>query len=637
MIGASIFWLAPVLPLAAFVCLVIGLARWPRLAAGLAIASVAGAVIVSGLGLAAAAQGARPTVAVPWLAIGGRQLTFALWLDPLSALAATLVAVVGLVVFVYAVAYMAGDPRFGRFYSELSLFIAAMLALVLAGDLITLFIAWELVGLSSYLLIGFWFERPGVPPAATQALLTTCLADLAMLAGVLLVIGVVGSGRIAAVLAAASSGQIAHGLLLSSALLLLIGAAGKSAQAPFQGWLPDAMVGPTPVSALLHSATMVAAGVFLIARLYPLFLAASPALGAVGWLGAITALLAAVVALVQADLKRLLAYSTISQIGLMFVGLGSGSLLAGMLLLTGHALYKTSLFLAAGTVDHAVGGTGFARMGGLAHRMPYTAAMFAIGAAALAGLPVTLALPSKDPALAAAWGVNPALFAVALLASLLTALYSARAFSLAFLGPPSVVAQRAHEAARSFLAPMLALAGLIILGLLMDAALAGYPLGHLLGAATPETAAATGLTLGVALAGAGLGFWVQSGWPGAIIWPALARVAPLLTGEFGLKALYRAVSQLAIHVATAVGTFDRVVFDAFATRAARGILSVVRAGGRFDQRGLDAAIHTSGQALLTTSQRLRRLQTGRVENYLLGIFIWGLGLLALAVFAMARH
>src|SRR5450755_3788792 len=439
------------------------------------------AFLVAVLGLLAAAQGARSAISLPWLSVGGRQLTLALQLDPLGSLIAVLVSGVGLVIFVYAVSYMAQDPRRGRFFAEFSLFAGSMLTLVLAADLITLFIAWELVGLCSYLLIGFWFERTGAPAAATKAFFITRFADLFFFAGVLLLIGIVGNGQIASVLTAAAAGHIAPGLLLAIALLLFVGASGKSAQFPLQGWLPDAMLGPTPVSALLHSATMVAAGVFLVARLYPLFEAAGPASSVVAWVGVITALLGGAAALVEADIKRTLAYSTMSQIGLMFVGLGSGSLLAGVLLLVAQAFYKATLFLGAGAVDRAVEGTAYARMGGLARRMPLTAIAFGISAAALAGLPVTLALPPKDPVLAAAAQSNGLLFIVTLLASVLTALYSARLFGVSFLGVPSEPADHAHEAKRGLFIPLLMMALLIPIVLLANASILGQPLARLLG------------------------------------------------------------------------------------------------------------------------------------------------------------
>jgi NADH-quinone oxidoreductase subunit L len=660
-IGTNLFWLAPLLPLGAFALLAGGLSPYGRRAARLAVAAAAGSLVISVLGLFASAQGARAVVGVPWMEIGGYRLGLALWLDPLGILVATLVTVVGLIVFVYAVSYIVNDPRVGCFFAELSLFLGAMLTLVLAADLLTLFIAWELVGICSYLLIGFWFEKPGVPYAATNAFLTTRIGDLPMLVGILFLVGAVGSSRIDAALAAASTGGLSPGLLLAVALLLLTGAAGKSAQVPLQGWLPDAMLGPTPVSALIHSATMVAAGVFLIARLYPLFQAAGPALGVMAWVGVITALLGAAAALVETDLKRTLAYSTMSQLGLMFVGLGSGSLLAGVLLLIAQALYKSTLFLAAGAVEHAVGGTAFERMGGLTKQMPYTFIAFTIAAAALAGLPVTLALPTKDPTLAASWQASAALCALALLASLLTALYSARALALVFLGPPSKSARWAHVAQPGLTIPTLTLGGLVIVGSLVNAPLLGRPLGHLLGAEAPEARMVSALGLAVAAVGVGLGLWARTFWSERVIWPPFTRVADLFAAEFGLKALYHTFTRLGLRAMEAasdvdrwtfdpMGTrftglameavqrasgFDRMIFDAFAVKAAAATLAAVRAGLRFDLRGIEAAVDTFGQTLLAVSQRVRIIQTGHVGNYLLAIFIWGLGLIALAALAMA--
>ncbi len=633
MSGVQLFWLAPLLPLAIFVLLAVGLARYGRLAAGLAVAAMAGSTLISIAGLVDAAQGKHALVSLPWLTVGGRQLLLGLELNALSALVATLVSIVGLIVFLYAVSYMAEDAYKGRFFAQLSLFTGSMLTLVFAADLITLFIAWELVGLCSYLLIGFWFERPGVPMAASKAFFLTRLADLALLASVLLLIGATGSGRIDMVLAASTQGKIASGLLLAIALLAFAGAAGKSAQVPFQGWLPDAMLGPTPVSALLHSATMVAAGVFLVARLYPLFQAAGPSLQVVAWIGVLTSLLGAAAALVESDLKRTLAYSTMSQLGLMFVGLGSGSLLAGVLLLLAQALYKATLFLAAGAVDHALDGTAFARMGGLAKRMPLTAIAFALSAAALAGLPVTLAFPPKDPVLAAAWQANTALLIAALLASWLTALYSARAFGLVFLGTSSGPAQEAHEAQPGLLVPQLAMAALIPLGLLADAALLGSPLSRLLGERIPDVPLVTALALALAVAGVAAGLWARQVWPRFVVWPVLEPVTKLFTGELGFKTLYRVITQLGFWIIGWLGTFDRVIFDTLTRSLVRGVLFVVRACAGIDRRALDAALRDLGAGILAFSQRVRALQTGRIENYLLAVLVWGLGVIAIAVLA----
>lgn len=665
-LGAALFWLTPFFPLGAAVLLGIGLVRVARAAAPLAVATVAASLLTSGLGLLAAAGGTRARVSVPWLTSGGRPLTLALWLEPLSALVAFVVALIGLVVFVYAASYMRGDPHIRRFFAELSLFVGAMLALVLAADLLTLFLAWEIVGLCSYLLIGFWYTREGAPGAATKAFLTTRTADLCLLAGILLLIAAAGTGQIDGVLTAATRGTVDTRLLTLSAVLVVAGAAGKSAQVPFQGWLPDAMLGPTPVSALLHSATMVAAGVFLLARLYPLLAMVPLALDVVAWIGVATALLGATAALAETDLKRLLAYSTMSQIGLMFVGLGSGSLVAGILLLVAQAFYKCALFLGAGALDHAVGGTSLERMGGLGRRMPLTLLGFAVAAAALAGLPVTLSLPAKDPALAAAWETRAALFWIALAASLCTALYAARAVGVVFFGTATAPAREAREArepARGLLWPLLALAALLPIVLLLDTPLLGSPLERLLGASTPEAPVVTALALLVAAVGVLAGLAARLAWPRRVVWPVVSPVAAGLRAEWGLRPLYRALAAGGRQVAFAAGAldraifdrlgdgaatlvrtlsrggglFDRAIFDRAATWLATGVLALVAAGGAFDLRRVDAAVRGGARALLAASQRLRRVQTGMVGNYLFAIVAWSLGVLVVALLALASR
>lgn len=655
MSAVALFWLCPLLPFAAFALLLVGAVRGERAAAWLAVGTMSGSVVMAVQTLLGVAAGDRARIAIPWLQSGGRRFALALGADPLGAVVAALVAAVALVVFVYAVSYMPRAQR-RRFLALLSLFAASMLTLVLAADLVTLFVAWELVGLCSYLLIGFRVRDPEAAPAASKALLTTRLADLAMLAGVLLLIGSSGSADIGTSLATTGSDSFdAHRRLLI-ALLLFVGAAGKSAQLPFQGWLPDAMVGPTPVSALLHSATMVAAGVFLVARLYPLFQAADSALSIVAWIGAATALLGATAALVQTDLKRLLAYSTISQLGLMFVGLGAGSLTAGVLLLIAHAFYKAALFLAAGAIERQVGSREFARMGGLARTMPLTLATFALAAAALAGLPVTLALPPKEPALAAASAAGLALYVVSLLASVLTALYSARAFALTFLGKRAAIERGRHEAPRGFAAPMVVMAALVVPGLAVDAGWLGHPLEHVLGAAAPESPNVTMVAFVIAVAGVALGIAACRAWPRSIVWPPLVSAAPLLAGEWGFRPLYRglaaaamrsseaiagldgwlfdrfarALAQAAIRAIGRLAQFDRARFDAPVSRVAVAMLSLVQASGRFDGRRFDAAVAGFGQSLLAAGQRVRAVQSGQIDNYLLAVFGWTLALILAA-------
>ena len=672
------FWLIPIAPLIAFVMLVLVGAQFSSLAAGLTVGSVAISLAVSSLALVT--MPARPqSVILPWLETGDRRLALALGLDPLASVVAVLVSVIAFVATVYAVTYMAGDRHRGRFFVYWTLFVGSMLTLVLAADLVTLFIAWEIVGLCSYLLIGFWFERPRVPAAASKALITTRIGDMVMLAGVLLLVAETGTSELGTIVQAAASGGIDTTL---PAVLLLAGASAKSAQVPFQGWLPDAMVGPTPVSALLHSATMVAAGVFLVARLYPVFVSAPGALAVTAWMGLVTAIVGGLAALVEVDLKRTLAYSTMSQIGLMFLGLGAGSLVAGVLLLIGQALYKALLFLAAGVIEHHVGGTAFERMGGLGRRKPVLAVAFTVGALALAGIPVTVALPPKDPALAAAWGANGALFAGGLFAVFLTAAYSARMLALTLLGSRSPVSRSSHDVPTGLITTLVTLAALVPLGLLVDSAVLGRPLSTALGAEAPHAVGATLAALAASAFGLATGFAAWSRWPRFIIWPPLVRAAPVFASEFGFRPLYRhagrfaadvsdraaatdrlvfepigtvfatgarwatrlastldgavfdpATAQLAIAARGAVRVavaVDRSVFDAAAAWLARTALDAIGAARRFDLERVESAVRGFGGAVLAAGHGVRRFQTGRIENYLVPAFVWALVLIAIA-------
>ena len=547
-----------------------------------------------------------------WIAVGGRHFDLAFRLTPLTTTVAVLVVIVSAIVFVYATTYMRGDPRQGRFFRLLSLFIVAMLALVLAADVITLFIAWEIVGLCSYLLIGFWFEKKNVPEAASLAFITTRIGDAALLAGLLLLVLRSGSPDIDVISASAFP---------AAAFLLFIGAATKSAQIPFQSWLPEAMVGPTPVSALLHSATMVAAGVFLVARFYPLFVAAPNVLHLIAWIGAVSALFGSAMAMVATDLKRALAYSTISQLGLMYVGLGAGSLVAGIALLIAQALYKSTLFLAAGAVDDVVGSTELARMGGLRRSMPLTFTAFLLAAAALAGLPVTMALPAKDAVLSAAWNTSALLFLIVAIASFITAIYSARLVALVFFGEHK---SRARED-RSLAFPAILLAALLIFG------------PWLFGTTPRGSLVVTVFAISIAV----IGFAIGAAFPDRFRLPGWEtefglRTATDAVGRLGLGIVgaaarvdatvmdpipNRAAATLVRGIRSAAG-LDRATFDRVATLASRAALQFIRAARSFDIRALDEFVRKLGDGTLRAGQAVRRLQTGRIENYLLMIYTW---------------
>ncbi len=376
-------------------------------------------------------------------------LDWGILIDPLTIVLLGLITFVALGVQIYSLEYMKGDPRFGWYYAWQALFVAAMLTLALADNFLLLYIAWELVGLCSYLLIGFWFENPGPREAAKKAFVVTRIGDVGLLVGILLIWLNVGSFSMTDAFAAVESGAMGSGTTTAVAILLLLGAMGKSAQFPFHVWLPDAMEGPTPVSALIHAATMVIAGVYLVARAFPIFSASPEALMVIASVGMVTALGAATIALVSTDLKRILAYSTVSHLGLMMLSLGALGWTAAVFHLMAHGFAKALLFLGAGSVMHGVGAHGdvdIRRVGGLRKAMPLTAVVFSIGALSLGGIPILSGFWSKDEILLAVSHELPVIFIVfAFATAFLSALYMARAMFIVFFGPEGEDTHHAHE------------------------------------------------------------------------------------------------------------------------------------------------------------------------------------------------
>lgn len=382
-------------------------------------------------------QGSENSITLPlyrWLSVPGLETDFTLHLDPLSFLMSLIITGVGFLIHVYSIGYMEHEHDLSRYFGCLNLFVFAMLLLVLAGDLPLLFIGWEGVGLASYLLIGFWHDRPAAAAAATKAFVINRMGDFGLLLAIVASFYLFGTSHIETIVSEYSKAEVAGVSLFC--LLLTLGAFGKSAQIPLQVWLPDAMEGPTPVSALIHAATMVTAGVYLIVRFHPLFLQSTEVLYFVGIIGGVTSLYAACSALAQSDLKRVLAYSTISQLGLMFLACGAGAFYAAMFHLTTHAFVKALLFLSAGNVVHAMHGeTEMEKMGGLKKVLPKTRILFLLGALALAGLPPFGAFLSKELILEQEHLHGPKiLYVIALSASILTAFYLIRAYSLTFRG-----------------------------------------------------------------------------------------------------------------------------------------------------------------------------------------------------------
>ncbi len=412
--------------------------------------------------------GAGPfEVSVPWFdpgGAGGEPWSIGIYIDGLTAVMLFVVSVVAFLVHVFSMGYMHGDPKYANFFAWLQMFSVAMLILVLANNLLHLFMGWELVGLCSYKLIGFWSEKPDPANAARKAFITTRIGDLGMMVAIMAIYAAVGSFEFDAIFAAVANGAFDDTWLTVAGLGLFCAAIGKSAQAPLHVWLPDAMEGPTPVSALIHAATMVAAGVYLVGRMMPML---SPdALTVVATVGAVTGLMAGFIALAQDDIKKVLAYSTVSQLGYMFLGLGCGAWHAGLFHLTTHAFFKALMFLGSGSVIHACHHEqDMRKMGGLLKKMPITGWTFAIGVLAIAGFPFLSGFYSKDAILSAAWARFPVLFWVGLAAAILTAFYMTRLFVMTFLGEPrdQKIYDHAHEGGPSLTAPLVILAVLAVI------------------------------------------------------------------------------------------------------------------------------------------------------------------------------
>ena len=404
-----------------------------------------------------------------WFTFGETALRIGWVLDPLAAAMLAMIALVGLCIFVFSVGYMADDKNFTRFFAYLSFFSGAMLGVVIANSLLLLFIFWELVGLASYLLIGFWIERPSAAAAAKKAFITTRIGDMGFFLGMLwlyhssgtLLFYDDGNGCLE------SAGLAMLGASATFiALLIFCGAVGKSGQFPLHVWLPDAMEGPTPVSALIHAATMVAAGVFLVARVYPLFSlgainGVTPSLTVVVWIGVTTALMAALIAIAQADIKRILAYSTVSQLGLMMVSLGVGGVAAGIMHLLAHGFFKALLFLGAGSVIHGCQGEhDIRKMGGLRRPMRVTFLAYAVGMMALSGVPLFFSGGwTKEEILHATahWPKSQVPYYLLLAGVVLTALYMTRQVIYVFFGKSRAASEHAHESPRVMTMPLIAL------------------------------------------------------------------------------------------------------------------------------------------------------------------------------------
>lgn len=465
-------WLIPLLPAISFVIIGMVTRSYGKLSAAIAV-SMSTISFLLAVGVTLAVVAGNITVDAPfvqklsWFHIGSVNISMGVLIDPLTAMMLMVVTTVSLLVQIYSCGYMEGDPGYGRFFAFLSLFAGSMLGLVLAVNLLQMYFFWELVGLCSYLLIGFYYYKISAREAAKKAFMTTRVGDFGLLLGILLLQLTFGTLDFMELQQLVPI-YVMHGgagFLTIIALLLFVGPIGKSGQFPLHVWLPDAMEGPTPVSALIHAATMVVAGVYLVGRAFFLFSQLPAVMTVIAWLGGFTAIFAASIAITQRPIKRILAYSTISQLGYMMLALGVGSLTSSFFHLMTHAFFKAMLFLSAGAVMHAMAEEAdIFKMGGLRKKMPVTFAAMTIGVLAISGIPPFAGFFSKDEILAAAAQVSPALYILATITAFMTAFYMARLLFVAFMGQPAnqEAYDHAHEVGWFMRMPLIVLSVLSV-------------------------------------------------------------------------------------------------------------------------------------------------------------------------------
>src|SRR6478735_3513967 len=475
-------WLIPAFPLLGFLTILVLGRRLGDPRAGYLASALLGAsfivtlvVFIDMLGLPADERSDVVTL-YQWLPVGALHVDLAFLADPLSITMCLFVTGVGTLIHIYAIEYMHGDPKFSKFFLYLNLFAFSMLVLVLGENLLVTFVGWEGVGTCSYLLISFWHTRDSAATAGKKAFVTNRVGDWGVLIAMFLAFGAVGSLSYETVNGAAIQGSLAQSTATAIAVMLFVGAVGKSAQLPLYLWLPDAMEGPTPVSALIHAATMVTAGVFLMVRMNPVLSVSADWLPTtIAWIGVITALFAATIAVAQNDIKKVLAYSTVSQLGYMFLAVGSGAYVAAIFHMITHAFFKALLFLGSGSVIHGMHDEqDMRKMGGLRKLMPITAFTFIIGWLAIAGVPPFAGFFSKDDILLYAYAESPALYVVGLFTALLTAYYMTRQVMMVFFGKARWEDAheehgahgdfKPHESPPIMLVPLVVLAGLTIIG-----------------------------------------------------------------------------------------------------------------------------------------------------------------------------
>ena len=615
-------WILPLFGVGAFVVLALFRSYLPGQGKLLAVAAALAAFALAWIPLADMLGEGAGLHHFPreWFTAGSISVGWGIIVDPLTVGMLLLVTFVSVLVQVYSLGYMqrhergatVDDPRIGWYFAAHSLFTASMLVLVLADNLLLLYVGWELVGLCSYLLIGYWHERPSASDAAKKAFITTRVGDVGLLIGIVLLASEFGTFDILDILAAIGGEGVNDTLVTASAFLIFFGAMGKSAQFPLHVWLPDAMEGPTPVSALIHAATMVTAGVFLVARLFPLYEHVESAQMAVAVVGLVTALMGATMALVMTDLKRVLAYSTMSHLGFMMLALGAGGYTAAVFHLLMHGVAKAMLFLAAGSIMHAMHDeTDIRKMGGLRKRMPVTAAAFIVGALSLAGIPPLNAFWSKDEILLAVQGnLHPVFTALFLVAIVLSALYMARAIWSVFYGPLKPENDGVHESPAVMSWPLALLAVLtVVTG--MIALFVGDGVGNFIYADKGHDFEFDPLwgVAGIALAGLGLflgwRLYRDGGGRTDEVRERLSGVHRLIANRYYMDHVYQwAVDKIVLRAGGVLALFDRKVVN-------------------------DVGVNGPGAGVMGAGRRLRRHVTGLFADYGAGMVVGAVALVGL--------
>jgi NADH-quinone oxidoreductase subunit L len=629
-------WLVPALTLAAWALILLVGRRLPGKGAPFGILAVGAGWLLSLGILGRVIGGAEPYhLQGDWAPFAADlHIPIGITVDGLAAVLLVVVTTVSLLVQIYSVGYMRGDKRYLLYFANLSLFTTGMLVVVLADNLLFLLVGWEIMGICSYFLIGHWWEEEANARAAIKAFLVTRVGDIGFLFGIFVFFWAAKSFEIERIIAGVESGAIGPTTVTLGAVLLFCGAIGKSGQFPLHVWLPDAMAGPTPVSALIHAATMVAAGVFLVARMFPVFEASATAMNEIGVIASITMLIGALLALVQDDIKRVLAYSTVSQLAYMMAGLGVGGYESGVFHLFTHAFFKAGLFLAAGSVIHAVGSNSMSRMGGLARVMPWTFWSFTIGALALAGIFPLAGFWSKDEILTEAWnlgfgtpaehvatsqGVAQVVFVTGMFTAFLTAFYVARMLWLTF-GSAYRGDRHPHEPDGFMLVPIVLLAvGAALAGLLGSPLIGENNFGSWI--ATPQLPARGAVVVNWGLAATATAVAVLGI---ALGWRLYRKGLPEREYLTRFPLLYTTLEH-------------KFYLDDLYDGSVRGVVGALApATYWFDQRVIDGAVNGIAIGTRQLARGLRYLQSGQAQWYAAALFIGVVGLAVVVTQVIGR-